>query len=43
MLALADIATCMYYTSIDPFTGEEVYIAKGMRDWKMQKRRQGKK
>ena len=23
-----DIATCMYYTGIDPFTGEEVYTAK---------------
>ena len=23
-----DIATCMYYTGIDPFTGEEVYVAK---------------
>ena len=22
-----DIATCMYYTGIDPFTGEEVYVA----------------
>ena len=25
-----DIATCMYYTGIDPFTGEEVYVAKGL-------------
>ena len=23
-----DIATCMYYTGLDPFTGEEVYTAK---------------
>ena len=23
-----DIATCMYYTGIDPFTGQEVYVAK---------------
>ena len=22
-----DVATCMYYTGLDPFTGEEVYIA----------------
>ena len=22
-----DIATCMYYTGLDPFTGEEVYTA----------------
>ena len=27
-----DIATCMYYTEIDPFTGEEVYVARGLRD-----------
>ena len=32
-----DIATCMYYTGIDPFTGEEVYVAKGLRDRKMQR------
>jgi hypothetical protein len=32
-----DIATCMYYTGIDPFTKEEVYIAKGLRDRKMQR------
>ena len=24
-----DIATCMYYTGLDPFTGEEVYTAQG--------------
>ena len=24
-----DIATCMYYTGIDPMSGEEVYVAKG--------------
>ena len=23
-----DIATCMYYTGLDPFTGEEVFVAK---------------
>ena len=23
-----DIATCMYYTGIDPFTKEEVYVAR---------------
>lgn len=27
-----DIATCMYYTGIDPFTKKPVRIAKGMRD-----------
>ena len=32
-----DIATCMYYTWIDPFTKKEVNIAKGMRDRKMQR------
>ena len=24
-----DIATCMYYTGIDPFTKKPVYVAKG--------------
>jgi uncharacterized radical SAM protein YgiQ len=32
-----DIATCMYHTGLDPFTKEEVYIAKAMRDRKMQR------
>ena len=32
-----DIATCMYYTGIDPFTGQEVYVARGLRDRKMQR------
>ena len=32
-----DVATCMYYTGIDPFTGEEVYVARGLRDRKMQR------
>src|SRR5439155_23918519 len=32
-----DIATCMYYTGIDPFTGEEVYTAKHLRDRKLQR------
>jgi len=31
-----DIATCMYYTGIDPFTKKQVKIAKGMCDRKMQ-------
>jgi hypothetical protein len=26
----ADIATCLYYTGIDPFTKEPVTVAKGM-------------
>jgi hypothetical protein len=32
-----DIATCMYYTGIDPFTKQEVYIARHMRDRKLQR------
>jgi radical SAM superfamily enzyme YgiQ (UPF0313 family) len=32
-----DIATAIYFTGIDPFTGEEVYVAKGLRDRKMQR------
>src|SRR5262245_39070286 len=32
-----DIATCMYHTGFDPFTGQEVYIAKGLRDRRMQR------
>jgi uncharacterized radical SAM protein YgiQ len=32
-----DIATCMYYTGIDPFTGEEVYTAHHLRDRKLQR------
>jgi uncharacterized radical SAM protein YgiQ len=32
-----DIATCMYYTGVDPFTKKEVQIARGMRDRKMQR------
>jgi uncharacterized radical SAM protein YgiQ len=32
-----DIATCMYYTGIDPLTGQEVYIARHLRDRRMQR------
>ena len=32
-----DIATCMYDTGIDPFSKQEVYVAKGLRDRKMQR------
>jgi uncharacterized radical SAM protein YgiQ len=32
-----DIATCMYYTGIDPFTKEQVYVARGLRDRKLQR------
>lgn len=32
-----DIATAMYYTGIDPLTGDEVFIAKGLRDRRLQR------
>jgi uncharacterized radical SAM protein YgiQ len=32
-----DVATCMYYTGIDPFTKDEVYVARGLNDRKMQR------
>jgi uncharacterized radical SAM protein YgiQ len=32
-----DIATALYWTGIDPFTKEEVYVAKGLKDRKMQR------
>jgi uncharacterized radical SAM protein YgiQ len=32
-----DIATAVYYTGIDPFTNEEVYVARGLKDRKMQR------
>ncbi|HEV3238110.1 MAG TPA: YgiQ family radical SAM protein, partial [Gemmataceae bacterium] len=32
-----DIATCMFYTGIDPFTKKEVYIARHLRDRKLQR------
>jgi uncharacterized radical SAM protein YgiQ len=32
-----DVATCMYYTGIDPFTKQEVYVAKGLRDRRTQR------
>jgi len=32
-----DIATCMYYTGIDPFTKKKVHVAKGLRNRKMQR------
>ncbi len=32
-----DIATCMYHTGLDPFTKQEVYVAKGLRDRKSQR------
>ncbi len=32
-----DVATCMYYTGIDPFTKQAVYVARNLRDRKMQR------
>ena len=32
-----DIATCMYYTGIDPFTKQEVYVARQLKDRKLQR------
>jgi len=32
-----DIATCMYYTGIDPMTGEKVYVPKGERERRRQR------
>lgn len=32
-----DIATCMYHTGIDPMTGEQVYIARALKDRRMQR------
>ncbi|HMO13528.1 MAG TPA: YgiQ family radical SAM protein [Pirellulaceae bacterium] len=32
-----DVATCMYYTGMDPFTKKPVYIARTLRDRKMQR------
>src|SRR3974390_452953 len=32
-----DVATCMYYTGIDPFTKQDVYVAMGLRERKLQR------
>ena len=32
MQTAQDIATCMYYTGIDPFTKEPVYVARQLQD-----------
>ncbi len=32
-----DVAACMYYTGIDPFTMREVYVARQLRDRKLQR------
>ena len=37
MQTASDIATCMYHTGLDPFTGEAVYTAKNLNDRKLQR------
>ncbi|MCI0682589.1 MAG: YgiQ family radical SAM protein [Gemmataceae bacterium] len=32
-----DIATCMYYTGVDPFSKQQVYVARHLRDRKLQR------
>ena len=32
-----DVAACMYHTGLDPRTGQEVYVAKGARERRLQK------
>jgi hypothetical protein len=32
-----DIGTCMYYTGLDPFTGQEVYVARHLKDRRLQR------
>jgi hypothetical protein len=32
-----DIATCMFYTGLDPFTGKEVFVARNLNDRKLQR------
>jgi uncharacterized radical SAM protein YgiQ len=32
-----DVATCMYYTGMDPFTKQKVYVAQNLRDRKLQR------
>ena len=32
-----DIATCIFYTGLDPFTRQEVYVARQLRDRKLQR------
>jgi radical SAM superfamily enzyme YgiQ (UPF0313 family) len=31
------LSTCMYYTEMDPLTGEDVYVAKNIEERKMQR------
>ena len=32
-----DVATCMYYTGLDPISGESVYVARGARERRLQR------
>lgn len=32
-----DVATCMYYTGLDPMTGKAIYVARGARERKLQR------
>jgi len=32
-----DLATCMYYTGVDPMTGRKVHVARGQRERRLQK------
>jgi hypothetical protein len=32
-----DIATCMCYSGIDPFTKQEIYVTRGLKDRKLQR------
>jgi Domain of unknown function (DUF3362) len=37
MLVAPDIATCMWYTGIDPMSGKPVEVARHLRDRKLQR------
>src|SRR5438876_12034408 len=37
MRRAGDVATCMYYTGIDPFTKKPVHVARGLNDRKLQR------
>jgi hypothetical protein len=37
MQTARDAATCLYYTGIDPFSKQEVYVARNLRDRKLQR------
>src|SRR5262245_64829840 len=32
-----DVATCMYYSGVDPFSGQQVYVARQLRDLRLQR------